>query len=127
MQQNPINFSDPFGHYTQAISACARNLRACTAAVMATAAAINNIFNPVKSKTRTCDDDDGNDDCKDKLSPWEIEKMKKLGPEFHPHSIKKDYGAGFDLYKCKNGDIVIRMKPGIGPNHPTGLNVNMFR
>ncbi|UFS62754.1 polymorphic toxin type 33 domain-containing protein [Sulfurimonas sp. HSL-3221] len=56
------------------------------------------------------------------LSPGEIERLKRGG--IHPHDLKEN--SRQDLYKKKNGDIVVKRKGGKGPGEPTGLNINDF-
>ena len=56
------------------------------------------------------------------LSPGEINKLKKGG--IHPHDLKEN--ARQDLYKDKDGNIVVKPKGGNGPGEPTGLNINDF-
>lgn len=43
----------------------------------------------------------------------------------HPHDLKEN--ARQDLYKNKNGDIVVKRKIGNGPEEPTGHNINDFQ
>jgi len=56
------------------------------------------------------------------LSPGEVKKLKKGG--VHPHDLKEN--ARQDLYKDKDGNIVVKRKGGTGPGEPTGLNINDF-
>jgi hypothetical protein len=56
------------------------------------------------------------------FSPGEINKLKKGG--VHPHDLKEN--ARQDLYKDKDGNIVVKPKGGNGPGEPTGLNINDF-
>lgn len=60
-----------------------------------------------------------------KLSNGEIDKLKDAG--FDPHDLKpKKGGSKFDLFKDKNGNIIVKPKKGNGPGDPTGLNINDF-
>lgn len=134
VQNNPVNYIDPSGNFAQAIPAfCAANPGVCGAAALAAAAALNNIFNPPKSVPNckdSADNDDNESACKDKLTNWEAKRITRLAgantvEEFKGWILgKRAPVALYDLYKCKNGDIVIRRKPGIGPNIPTGFNAN---
>lgn len=45
--------------------------------------------------------------------------MKGAGVD--PHDVKP--GAGHDLYKKPNGDIVVKPKGGRGPGDPIGVNI----
>jgi hypothetical protein len=57
------------------------------------------------------------------LSKGEIKALQKAGHD--PHSLKpKLNGSRFDLYKTPEGDIVIKLKGGVGPGEPTGININ---
>jgi RHS repeat-associated protein len=60
-----------------------------------------------------------------KLSKGEIDKLKDAG--YDPHDLKpKKKGSRFDLFKDKNGNIIIKPKNGNGPGDSTGLNINNF-
>lgn len=56
------------------------------------------------------------------LSPGEVDKLKNGG--VHPHDLKEN--ARQDLYKNKDGNIVVKPKGGNDPGEPTGLNINDF-
>jgi len=58
-----------------------------------------------------------------KLSPHEIEKLKRRGLDVEGLKGKKNTG-GLDLYKDEHGNILIKPRGGIGPGEPTGLNIN---
>ena len=67
---------------------------------------------------------DGSPDDK-KLSNGEIDKLKDAGLD--PHDLKpKKGGSKFDLFKDKNGNIIVKPKKGNGLGDPTGLNINDF-
>ena len=73
--------------------------------------------------------EDDNDPCDQKLSPREIAKLKRA--DIDVERLKWELGARppsrFDLYKCRNGDVVVKRKgDGRGPGEPTGLNINHF-
>jgi len=57
--------------------------------------------------------------CK-KLSPGEIKKLKDAGHDVH--DLKPN--SKFDLFKDKNGNILVKPKNGVGPGEPTGININ---
>jgi hypothetical protein len=60
-----------------------------------------------------------------KLTPGEIDKLKGKGVD--PHDLKpKKGGSRYDLFKDKNGNIIVKPKKGNGPGDPTGLNINNF-
>ena len=57
-----------------------------------------------------------------KLSPSEIEKLKKAGSD--PEELKGGKSTGkLDLYKDPQGNIIIKPKGGAGPGEPTGINI----
>ena len=58
-----------------------------------------------------------------RLSKGEINGLKKGGED--PEALK-EYNAGLDLFKDKQGNIYIKPKNGQGPGEPTGLNINEF-
>ena len=69
------------------------------------------------------------DPCEQKLSPYEIGKLKRAGIDME--RLKWEFGSRppsrFDLYKCRNGDIVIKRKgDSRGPGEFTGLNIDQF-
>ena len=69
------------------------------------------------------------DPCDQKLSPHEIGKLQRA--DIAVERLKWELGARppsrFDLYKCRNGDIVIKRKgDSRGPGEPTGLNIHQF-
>ena len=57
--------------------------------------------------------------CK-KLSPGEINKLKDAGHDIH--DLKPN--SKFDLFKDKDGNILVKPKSGVGPGDPTGININ---
>ena len=57
-----------------------------------------------------------------KLTKGEIDRLIKGG--VHPHDLKDN--SKQDLFKDKDGIILIKPKSGIGPGEPTGINVNDF-
>ena len=64
--------------------------------------------------------------CDTLLSPGEIKKLKQIISNIE--QFKEELGARpasrFDLYKCSNGDIVIKRKgDSQGPGESTGYNV----
>ena len=66
------------------------------------------------------------DPCDQLLSPSEIKKLKQVIRSIE--KFKEELGARpasrFDLYKCKNGDIVIKRKgDSKRPGEPTGYNI----
>ena len=66
------------------------------------------------------------DPCDQLLSPSEIKKLKQVISSIE--KFKEELGARpasrFDLYKCRNGDIVIKRKgDSTGPGEPTGYNI----
>jgi hypothetical protein len=66
------------------------------------------------------------DPCDKLLSPSEIKKLKQIISSIE--QFKEELGARpaarFDLYKCRNGDIVIKRKgDSQGPGELTGYNV----
>ena len=66
------------------------------------------------------------DPCDQLLSSSEIKKLKQVISSIE--KFKEELGAHpasrFDLYKCRNGDIVIKRKGGSkGPGEPTGYNI----
>ncbi|MEN3157786.1 RHS repeat-associated core domain-containing protein, partial [Alkalimonas sp. NCh-2] len=76
----------------------------------------------VMSSDTPLDSEKGCPDDK-KLSNGEIDKLKDAG--FDPHDLKpKKGGSKFDLFKDKNGNIIVKPKKGNGPGDPTGLNIN---
>jgi Bacterial toxin 33 len=69
------------------------------------------------------------DPCEQQLSPYEIGKLKRAGIDVE--RLKWEFGSRppsrFDLYKCRNGDIVIKRKgDSRGPGEFTGLNIDQF-
>ena len=66
------------------------------------------------------------DPCDQPLSPDEIKKLKQVVGNIE--KFKEEHGARpasrFDLYKCNNGDIVVKRKgDSKGPGEPTEYNV----
>jgi len=59
------------------------------------------------------------------LSPGEISKLKNGGEDIHDLKGNKN-ASKRDLYKNKNGDILVKPKGGKGPGESTGLNINDF-
>jgi hypothetical protein len=73
------------------------------------------------------DPDEPRQQCKQnkKLSKGEIKKLQDNGID--PHDLKPKYnGSRYDLFKTKDGDIVVLPKNGVGEPDPTGLNINDF-
>ena len=69
------------------------------------------------------------DSCEQKPSPYEIGKLKRAGIDVE--RLKWEFGSRppsrFDLYKCRNGDVVIKRKgDSRGPGEFTGLNIDQF-
>ena len=61
-----------------------------------------------------------------KLTKKDIKDLKKKGED--PEELKGGKRTGgVDLYKDKKGNIIVKPKGGIGPEEPTGLNINDFR
>ncbi len=93
--------------------------RAVAAAAAAAAGAVST------SASRWCGDDYDNDDCKDRLSDWQI--ANRL-PE-SAHEIKAAILGSkaklrlYELCRCKNGDVVIRLNGCKGPIIPTGYKL----
>ena len=57
-----------------------------------------------------------------KLSKQEVDKLKKAGID--PEGLKGGRGTGgIDLYKDREGNVLIKPKDGSGPGEPTGINV----
>jgi hypothetical protein len=69
--------------------------------------------------TKDCPDPDENVQDK-KLSKGEIKKLKDAGID--PHDLKPN--SKYDLFKDKDGNIIVKPKSGVGPGDPTGLNIN---
>jgi len=59
-----------------------------------------------------------------KLSDGEIDRLKRGGVD--PHDLKEGSPGQKDLYKDKNGNIIVKPKGGKGPGEPTGLNINDY-
>ena len=58
-----------------------------------------------------------------RLTPGEIEKLKKAGEDIH--KLKEKSGKSkSDLFKRPNGDICIKPKSGNGPGEDIGININ---
>ncbi len=60
-----------------------------------------------------------------KLSQGEVEKLENAGIDVHFWKGKKG-ASRRDLYKDKNGNIIILGKGGVGEPDPTGYNINDF-
>ena len=44
---------------------------------------------------------------------------------YHPHDLKPSkHGSRYDLFKDKNGNVVVKPKNGQGEGEPTGINLN---
>jgi hypothetical protein len=72
---------------------------------------------------------ESDDPCDQKLSPRDIARLKRAQIEIE--RLKWELGARppsrFDLYKCRNGDIVVKRKgDSSGPGEHTGLNIHQF-
>ena len=66
------------------------------------------------------------DPCDQLLSPSEIKKLKQAirSVEKFKEELAARPASRFDLYKCSNGDIVIKPKgDSKGPGEPAGYNV----
>ncbi|MCZ8322888.1 MAG: RHS repeat-associated core domain-containing protein [Novosphingobium sp.] len=70
----------------------------------------------------------GGDDCKDKLTEWQVKRL--LGLDAHkikedsiPSGTRIQQLSRYELCKCKNGDIVVRLNGCNGPIYPTGLRM----
>lgn len=76
------------------------------------------------------DSDTTKEGAQDKaLTKGEIKRLKDAGEDIH--KLKQEVMGSknvsqFDLFKTKNGDIVVKPKNGKGPSEPTGLNINDF-
>ncbi len=67
---------------------------------------------------------EGSSDDK-KLTSGEIEKLKDN--DIDPHDLKpKKNGSKYDLFKDKDGNIIIKPKKDNGPGDYTGININEF-
>jgi hypothetical protein len=55
-----------------------------------------------------------------KLSPGEIKRLKDNGID--PHDLKPN--SWYDLFKDRQGNIIVKPKDGSGPDDPTGLNLH---
>jgi RHS repeat-associated protein len=73
----------------------------------------------------------GEDGAQDKrLSPGEIRKLQKGDVDIHELKAEalgtRRNLSRFDLFKSRNGDIVVKPKDGSGTGEPTGLNIKDF-
>ncbi len=74
----------------------------------------------------SCDDGNIYYSKQDKLlTKREIDRLKKGGEDIHSLKGGK-HASRRDLYKDKNGNIVIKPKGGNGIGEPTGLNIDDF-
>ena len=84
----------------------------------------NGNVNQKKSETEheELEDPNRNPNQDKKLTPGEIEKLKKN--EVWNHRDKGDHGGQFDLYKDRKGNIYQKPKGGDGYGEPIGVNLN---
>ncbi len=123
--QNPVRYTDPTGQVVPLVAACAAN-PACVSEVAlgasATVLAIQNIFNKDASDDgESCPPDDSSAQDK-KLTNGDIKKLIDGG--IHPHDLKDN--SKQDLFKDRDGNIIIKPKKGNGSGDPTGININDF-
>jgi len=59
-----------------------------------------------------------------RLTPGEIKKLKDSDVDIH--DLKEGMGPGKDLFKDRDGNIIIKRKDGKGEGEPTGLNIKNF-
>jgi RHS repeat-associated protein len=145
---NPLNESDPTGRgiLEVIISGCADEPASCaalgaaagTAGVIAGRQTSEEVISAMTSGEGTHENDEGEAELKKneeeresgcgternpaqdkKLSPGQIEKLKKAG--FDPHELK--LGAGEDLYTDSEGNIYAKPQGGAGPGEPIGINI----
>ena len=57
-----------------------------------------------------------------RLTKGEIKKLIDKG--VHPHDLKDN--SRQDLFKDKDGNIVVKPRSGTGPGEPTGHNINDY-
>ena len=71
-----------------------------------------------KPKDEQCD----KDDCKHRLSDWEVKQKHKIDAHKLKHDIlgKRAQVRLYELCLCKNGEISIRFKGCVGPTIRTG-------
>ncbi|MFT7860896.1 MAG: RHS repeat-associated core domain-containing protein, partial [Sulfurimonas sp.] len=116
--QDPINFIDPTGEFLVLVP-----LVPYIAPLGATALTAGYLyFNPPPAYYGSdvyCATGDK------MLSPGEIDKLKRGGEDIHDLKGGKN-ASKRDLYKNKNGDILVKPKGGSGLGEPTGLNINDF-
>ena len=136
---NPVNYIDPYGESATAVvggwigtdtaipdpTDAAWPKWAGYGAALGSAALLDwLIYNNENSNDDGGQCPDGSPDDK-KLSNGEIDKLKDAGLD--PHDLKpKKGGSKFDLFKDKNGNIIVKPKKGNGLGDPTGLNINDF-
>ena len=74
---------------------------------------------------RTKQECDDKDDCKDRLSDWQIKNVLGINSHELKYEIlgKKAKIALYELCKCKSGAIVVRFKGCKGPILDTGLSM----
>jgi RHS repeat-associated protein/uncharacterized repeat protein (TIGR02543 family) len=129
---NPVNFIDPTGESATAALCFIPGVGpvGCAAAGVATGAVICAI-NPAicKKAIQGCFDSIDRmlttpmySEQDKKLTKGEIDKLIKGG--VHPHDLKDN--ARQDLFKDRDGNIVVKPKSGIGPGDPTDHNINDF-
>lgn len=60
-----------------------------------------------------------------RLSPGEIKRLKDNDIDIH--ELKEGMGRGKDLFKDKDGRVIIKNADGSGEGVPTGININDFK
>jgi RHS repeat-associated protein len=127
-KQNPLHFTDPSGQFAviAPILECLLN-PVCAGGVFAIIGVGSQIGSQSGANSGSSSNCPPDDPCDKKLSKHEIEKLQKGGVDVEGE--KEGYGgppSHFDLYKCKNGDIVVKRKGGGEIVARTGLNMNNF-
>jgi hypothetical protein len=112
------------------VALCVANPWACGAAAAAILCATNpackkavqGCFDSVDRMFNETDESSDNSKQDKKLSKGEIDKLIEGG--VHPHDLKEN--ARQDLFKDRDGNIIVKPKNGSGPGDPTGYNINYF-
>ena len=120
VQNDPVNKVDPDGLFSIPVR---HPIILLPSIIYFGAKAISETWDAAKDRSKTCDDPDGKD-CQDRLSDWQL---KEFGIDAHSLKYevlgKRAKISRYELCKCKDGAVVIRLKGCKGPIIPTGLSI----
>ena len=130
---NPVGFIDPLGTLPLALAPLVLPILipAAEAALGATVGLLSGMFlaeaisrQHETSGSSARSDDCPQNDCKQRLTDWQVDQLPESAHEIKYREIGKRARVKlYDLCGCKNGDVVIRLKGCVGPIIPTGYRL----